>query len=42
MAKVLRNYQSVSQYLTLKPAENFSEMHVYTIWARMATLGGVT
>ena len=27
--------------LTLKPAENFSEMRVYTIWACMVTLGGV-
>ena len=28
--------------LTLKPAENFSEMRVYTIWACMETLDGVT
>ena len=28
--------------LTLKPTENFLEMCVYTIWALMATLGGVT
>ena len=27
--------------ITLKPAEHFSEMRVYTIWARMTTLGGV-
>ena len=31
-----------SYFLTIKPAENVSEMHVYTIWACMATLGGVT
>ena len=28
--------------LTLKPTENFLEMCVYTIWAHMATVGGVT
>ena len=27
---------------TIKTAENFSEMRVYTMWAYMATLGGVT
>ena len=32
----------VTTIKTLKPAENFSEMRVYTIWAYMATLGGVT
>ena len=34
--------RSTKKWLTLKPAENFSEMCVYTIWAPMATLGGVT
>ena len=29
-------------YLILKPVENFLEMCVYTIWACMGTLGGVT
>ena len=28
--------------LTLKPTENFTKMRVYTIWARIATLGGIT
>ena len=36
----------VTTIKTLKPAEHFSEMRVYTIWAYieayMATLGGVT
>ena len=32
----------IKELLTLKPAENFLELRVYTIWAHMATLGGVT
>ena len=27
---------------TTQPTENFLEMHMYTIWARVVTLGGVT
>ena len=36
------DYFRCNSYLTLKPAENFSEMRLYTIWACMVTLGGVT
>ena len=44
---VLAIYRNILKYrycdvllFTLKPAENFSEMRVYTIWPRMTTPGG--
>ena len=35
-------YDARRYRLTLNPAEKFSEMCIYTIWPRVATLGGVT